>query len=136
MMHEELRAATFQEAALDQTPLPTFVVPGPDAAAGLVIGGLADYFGADPERELCRLRFSDGLRYLARASLYQLVGGGTKSFGDGGYAALPGYSGPGQATEFEFHCPVPDCPDSPVFLFAFEVTPLCYRHRVPLELAG
>jgi hypothetical protein len=134
-MHEDLRAATFEEAGLDGTPLATFVVPGTDAATALVIGRVADYFGADPARELIRLRFGDGSRYLRRGDVYELLGSSpSKGFGDGGYAALPGFSVPGQATEYEFRCPVDGCPDSPVFLFAFDGAPQCYRHHQPLEL--
>jgi hypothetical protein len=134
-MHEELRSATFEEAGLDEAPLATFVVPGTDAATAQVIAGCAGYFGADPERETVRLRFSDGPRYLDRAGMHRLLGVAEKGFGDGGYGALPGYSVPGQATEFEFRCPVAGCPDSPVFLFAFDGAPACARHHVPLELA-
>jgi hypothetical protein len=134
-MHEDLRAVTFEEASLDEVPLATFVVPGLDAAVTLVIGRVADYFGADPARELIRLRFGGGARYLRRRDMYGLLGSSpTKGFGDGGYASLPGYSVPGQAAEFEFRCPVDGCPDSPVFLFAFDGAPRCDRHHQPLEL--
>jgi hypothetical protein len=143
-MHDELKAAAFQEASLDEARLPTFVVPDdvdPGAAAAaatgaaLVLGQLADYFGADRGRQLVRLRFSDGVRYLRRSDIYPFLGTSRKGFGDSGHAALPGYSAPGQATDYEFRCPVDGCPDSPVFILAFDEVPLCYRHRVRLELA-
>ena len=95
-MHEKLRAATFEEAGLDEAPLATFVVPGPDAATALVIGRVVDYFGADPAVEIIRLRFGDGPRYLRRSDVYVLLGDSpTKGFGDAGYGTLPGYSLPG-----------------------------------------
>lgn len=140
-MHDELKAAAFEDASLDEVRLPTFVVPveaGPEAAAApgaaLVLGQLADYFGADRDRQLVRLRFGDGVRYLRRGDIYSFFSTSSKGFGDSGRAALPGYSLPGQATEYEFRCPVDGCPDSPVFMLAFDEVPLCYRHRVPLEL--
>jgi hypothetical protein len=140
-MHDELKAAAFQDASLDEVRLPTFVVPDeavPQAAAAtgaaLVLGQLADYFGADRDRQLVRLRFGDGVRYLRRGDIYSFLGTTRKGFGDSGRAALPGYSAPGQATEYEFRCPVDGCPDSPVFVLAFDEVPHCYRHRVPLEL--
>jgi hypothetical protein len=141
-MHDELKAAAFEDASLDEVRLPTFVVPGetgPEATAApagsLVLGQLADYFGADRDRQLVRLRFGDDVRYLRRGDIYAFFGTSRKGFGDSGRAALPGYSAPGQATEYEFRCPVDGCPDSPVFMLAFDQVPLCYRHRVPLELA-
>jgi hypothetical protein len=140
-MHDELKAAAFEDASLDEVQLPTFVVPpeaGPHAAATtgavLVLGQLADYFGTDRDRQLVRLRFGDGVRYLRRSDIYSFLGTTRKGFGDSGRAALPGYSAPGQAAEYEFRCPVGGCPDSPVFVLAFDEVPHCYRHRVPLEL--
>ncbi len=140
-MHDDLKAAAFEDPSLDEVRLPTFVVPdqaGPEAAAAgaaLILGQLADYFGADRDRQLVRLRFGDGVRYLRRGGIYSFLGPSGKGLGDSGHAALPGYSAPGQATEYEFRCPVDGCPDSPVFILAFDEAPLCYRHRVPLELA-
>ena len=80
-MHDELKAAAFEDASLDEVQLPTFVVPpeaGPQAAAAtgavLVLGQLADYFGADRDRQLVRLRFGDGVRYLRRSNVYSFLG--------------------------------------------------------------
>ncbi len=140
-MYDELRAAAFEDASLDKVRLPTFVVPGevdPQAAAAtraaLVLGQLADHFGADLSRQLVRLRFGDGVRYLRRSDIYSFLGTTRKGFGDSGHAALPGYSAPGQASEYQFRCPVDGCPDSPVFVLAFDEVPHCRLHRVPLEL--
>ena len=142
-MHDELKAAAFEDASLDEVRLPTFVVPdeaGPQAApaigAELVLGQLADYFGADRARQLVRLRFGDDVRYLRRGDIYFFFGTLSKGLGDSGRAALPGYPAPGQATEYEFRCPVDDCPDSPVFVLAFDEVPRCYRHQVALELVS
>ena len=67
---------------------------GPQAAAAtgaaLVLGQLADYFGADRDRQLVRLRFGDGVRYLRRGDIYSFLGTTRKGFGDSGRAALPG----------------------------------------------
>lgn len=141
-MHDELKAAAFEDASLQDVRLPTFVVPGeagPQAAAApgaaLVLGQLADFFGADRGRQLVRLRSGDSVRYLRRADIYPFLGTTRKGFGDSGRAALPGYPAPGAATDYEFRCPVEGCPDSPVFVLAFDEAPRCYRHRVPLELA-
>lgn len=140
-MHDELKAAAFEDASLDEVRLPTFVVPDearPEAAAATgaasVLAQLADYFGADRDRHLVRLRFGDGVRYLRRGDIYSFFGTTRKGFGDSGRATLPGYSAPDQATEYEFRCPVDGCPDSPVFILTFDQVPHCYRHRVPLEL--
>jgi hypothetical protein len=124
-MHDELKAAAFEDASLEEVRLPTFVVPdeaGPSAAA-LVLGRLADYFGADRDRQLVRLRFGDGVRYLRRGDIYSFLGTTRKGFGDSGRAALPGYPAPGQATDYEFRCPVGGCPDSPVFVLAVDQVP-------------
>lgn len=140
-MHEELKAAAFEEASLDQARLPTFVVPdeagqaaGTASGAAALLGRLADYFGADRDRQLVRLRFGDGVRYLRRGDIYPFLSTWQKGFGDSGRAALPGYPSPGQVTEYEFRCPVDGCPDSPVFILAFDEVPHCYRHQVSLEL--
>lgn len=140
--HDELKAAAFEDASLDEARLPTFVVPGetgaeaPTAtAAELLLSQLAGYFGADRDRRLVRLRFDDGVRYLRRGDIYSFLSTARKGLGDSGYATLPGYSLPGQATEYEFRCPVQGCPESPVFILAFDEAPLCYRHQVSLELA-
>ncbi len=134
MTQHSLESATFADANLDDTRMPTFVFTGD---AGLMAGLVADRFGADPSIEVVRLRFGGEARearYLTREALYGLLTTGTKGFGLGSRATLPGLPVPGQATDFEFRCPVAGCPDSPVFLLAFSEIPACFRHGVPLEL--
>lgn len=132
-MLSDLKSAAFPDTSLDDVHMPTFVVED-EASADQVIGHIADYLGADRERHTVRLRFGDEIRYLRRNDLYPFLNTAAKGFGQGGYAGLPGYQGPGQASSYEFRCPVDDCPDSPVFILAFEEPPVCQRHRVPLEL--
>ena len=111
--------------------MPTFVLDGENAEA---VGLIADRFGADPALDVVRLRIGREVRYLRRQALYGLLATESKGFGQGGRAALPGRPGPGQATEYTFRCPVPDCPDSPVTMLAFSDPPECLRHGAQLEL--
>jgi hypothetical protein len=130
MTQGSLEAVSLADASLDDIAMPTFVITDDAAAVWLI----AARFGADPSLEVARLRFGRETRYLKRQALYGLLITGAKGFGQGGRAALPGLPGPGQQTEYEFRCPVPGCPDSPVSMLAFSETPGCLRHHVPLEL--
>jgi hypothetical protein len=131
MTQDPLEAASFEDADLDGIAMPTFVI-GDDATGTVWL--IADRFGADSSLGVARLRFGREVRYLKREALYGLLTTGTKGFGQGGRAVLPGLPVPGQLTDYEFRCPVAGCPDSPVFLIAFSEIPECFRHRVPLEL--
>jgi len=131
MTKDPLEAASFADASLDDIGMPTFVI-GNDATGA--VGLIADQFGAAPSLRVARLRFGREARYLRREGLYELLATGTKGFGQGGRATLPGLPVPGQETDYEFRCPVAGCPDSPVFLLAFSETPACFRHHVALEL--
>ena len=132
-MDKDLKSAAFTDATLNEDRMATFDVAD-EARAEDVIGHIADYLGADRDRSLVRLRFGSEVRYLRRTDLYAFLDTAAKGFGEGGYAGLPGYQVPGEASDYEFRCPVDDCPDSPVFLLAFTEAPSCPRHHVPLEL--
>jgi hypothetical protein len=130
MTEDSLEAVSSADASLDDIAMPTFVITD-DAAAAVWL--IAARFGADPSLEVARLRFGHQTRYLKRQALYGLLITGPKGFGQGTRAALPGLPGPGQQTEYEFRCPVPGCPESPVSMLAFSEPPECLRHHVPLE---
>jgi hypothetical protein len=132
-MPSDLKSAAFIDAGLDDVNMATFAVTS-ETAADQVIGHIVDYLGADRERHLVRLRFSDETRYVRRSDLYAFLDTSAKGFGQGGYASLPGYQIPGETSDYEFRCPVDGCPDSPVFILSFDEPPICTRHRVPLEL--
>jgi hypothetical protein len=128
-----LRSAAFPDASLADSPMATYVVTDEtslDHAAVHII----EYFGADRERQTVRLRFPTEVRYLARHNLYPLLETLEKGFGQGGYSTVPGYPVPGQAREYEFRCLADSCPDSPVFMLAFDEPPVCPRHGAILEL--
>jgi hypothetical protein len=129
--HDPLEALSFEDTRLDGIVMPTFVLDRENAGA---VWLLVDLFGADPALDVVRLRVGRQVRYLRRQALYGLLVTESKGFGQGVRAALPGRPGPGQATEYTFRCPVPDCPDSPVTMLAFAGPPECLRHRVRLEL--
>jgi hypothetical protein len=131
MTQGPLEAVSFTDANLDDIAMPTFVID--DDATGAV-GLIADRFGAEPSLAIARLRFGRESRYLKREALYGLLTTGIKGFGQGSRAVLPGLPVPGQLTEYKFRCPVAGCPDSPVFMLAFNEIPDCFRHHVPLEL--
>ena len=131
MTQDSLEAVSLADESLDDIAMPTFVIAD-DAAAAVWL--IAARFGADPSVEVARLRFGHETRYLKRQALYGLLITGAKGFGQGGRAALPGLPGPGRQTEYEFLCPVPGCPDSPLSMLAFSEPPECLRHHVPLEL--
>jgi hypothetical protein len=131
MPQDPLEEASFADASLDDIAMPTFVIGDEHAGA---VGLIADRFGAEPALDVARLRFSHETRYLKREALYGLLTTGTKGFGQGARAVLPGLPVPGQAAEYEFRCPVAGCPDSPVFMLAFSDVPECLRHHVTLEL--
>lgn len=127
-----LRSTSISDPQLDEVPVPTYVVITDDQAS-FAIDRIAEYFGADPTRCTVRLRFGDEDRYLHRDALLIAYGGGTKAFGAGGGMQLPGYHA--HTAEYEFRCPVPGCPDSPIFLLTFAESPTCRRHHTALELA-
>jgi len=131
MTQGPLEAVSFADANLDDSVMPTFVID--DDATGAV-GLIADRFGAEPALAIARLRFGRETRYLNREALYGLLTTGIKGFGQGSRAVLPGLPVPGQLTEYKFRCPVAGCPDSPVFILAFNEIPDCFRHHVALEL--
>jgi hypothetical protein len=132
-MPSDLNSAAFPDPSLDDVAMATFALAD-ESSADQVIGHIVDYLGADRERRIVRLRFGDEIRYLSRSDLYAFLDTSVKGFGQGGYAGLPGYQVPGQTSGYEFRCPVEGCPDSPVFILAFEEPPVCLRHRVPLTL--
>ena len=131
MTQDPLETVSFANADLDDIAMPTFVI---DGGAPGAVGLIADRFGAEPALAVARLRFGPETRYLKREALYGLLTTGIKGFGQGGRAVLPGLPAPGQLTEYKFRCPVAGCPDSPVFMLAFDEIPECFRHHVPLEL--
>lgn len=132
-MPSDLKSAAFPDPSMDDVPMATFAVAD-ESGADQLVGHIADYLGADRGRRMVRLRFGDEIRYLRRADLYSFLDTAAKGFGQGGYAGLPGYPLAGEASDYEFRCPVDGCPDSPVFILAFEEPPICYRHRVSLAL--
>jgi hypothetical protein len=134
-MHTDLKAATAPDAGLDDERMTTYVVTDetdPDDLLGRVV----DYFGADRERRNVRLLFGEEARYLERTTVYAFLATSSKGLGQGGYGLLPGYSAPHQAREYEFQCPIDGCPDSPVFVLAFDEPPTCRLHHTALELVS
>ncbi len=132
-MPGSLKSVTFLDASLADTPMATYLLTD-ETSLDHVAGHNIDYFGADRERHTVRLRFPTEVRYLARHDLYPLLDTLGKGFGQGGYGTVPGYPVPGQAREYEFRCPVDSCPDSPVFMLAFDEPPVCPLHGATLDL--
>jgi len=48
----------------------------------------------------------------------------------------PGLPPPGSSQEYEFRCPTPGCPESPVFMLTFSQTPTCRIHGLDLQLVS
>lgn len=131
-MPDDLESVMLPDPSLTDARMATYLVT--EDSLDDAVGHIADYFGADTARWAVRLRFPTEVRYLKRRDLTRLLTTSNKGFGQGGYAILPGRLASGQARQYEFRCPVDSCPDSPVFLFTFDKSPVCTVHDVALEL--
>ena len=146
-MLADLRQKARARPELDPVQLPTFLVSSDEEAAA-AIDRIITYFGEDPTRAAVRLVLEEqDVRYLERDDMdvYLLEEGDYKGYGDSAYAGLPGYGdssygnlpgGPGPSVEYEFRCPVPGCPRSPLFVLSFAEPPTCTLHGRTLNLVS
>ena len=135
-MLESLKSKARPMPELESAQLPTFVVRSDDEARA-AISTMIDYFGSSTAHSAVRVEFGPRtVGYLVRADMDEYLGPKSKGFGDSARASLPGLLPTGTALEFEFRCPVPDCPVSPVFLLTFREAPRCRIHHTELELAN
>jgi hypothetical protein len=131
-VHDNLKSVMVPDPSLTHTPMATYLVT--EDSIDQAVGHIVDYFGASAGRSVVRLRFPAEVRYLKRADLTSVLATLSKGFGEGGYSTLPGLPASGQVRQYEFRCPVKGCPDSPVFLFTFNKSPVCKVHGVALKL--
>jgi len=139
-MLADLRQKARARPELDPVQLPTFLVSSDEEAAA-AIDRIITYFGEDPTRAAARLVLEEqDVRYLERNDIdvYLLEEGDYKGYGDSAYAGLPGYSipEPEPRVEYEFRCPAPGCPWSPLFVFSFTEPPTCRLHGQALKLVS
>jgi hypothetical protein len=124
-------------AEFDPMQLPTFVVSSDEEAAA-AIDHIITYFGEDPARTAVRLVLEhQEVRYLEPEDMdsYLLAEDDYKGYGESAHATVPGLSTPGSSQEYQFRCPVADCPDSPLFVLTFTEPPKCRIHGKTLEPA-
>ena len=135
---QHLAASARPEPGSPEAQIGTFRIDS-DAPAERAIDSLVRYFGADRTRAEVRLVI-DGreVGYLTRTDLYECAPvanrglGATlpgRAFGSSASAGLPG-SPPGGGGILVLRCPVPLCPEAPVFAVSFDEDhpPHCRTH--------
>ena len=130
-MDKDLKSAAFTDAALGKVQMATFSV-GDKVQAEDVIGPIADYLGADRDRHWS---VSDSAMTSATCGGPTFISSSTPQPRASARAAmrparLPARSGDSGTT---VPCPVDGCPDSPVFILAFDEPPVSTGIDVPLH---